>query len=323
MNKGIGHTIAIVIPYYGTWPAWMPFFLQSCGAHPQVEWLLFSDPPFRMPMPPNVHLMPMSLPEWERLASGKLGFPVHIRDPYKLCDFKPAFGLIFEDYLRTFDFWGYGDLDLIYGDLTGYFRGELLEQYDLFAGHAGFVPGHLAVMRNTPALRQLFMQAFGYRKIFSTPYYCGFDEILFRFRIPGPPVLQKGFNRIRIGRDLLLSRVREFLKEQGMKSLSVGRRGEEIFRPRDFSEVVRQKEQEGSLRVLRRQADLSDLVLRKKRIGEWRMKWENGVLTEECSGEEYVYFHFQLLKNSRRFRIPPFRPEAEKFYLSQEGFSYE
>jgi len=34
------------------------------------------------------------------MASRKLGFKVTINNPYKLCDFKPAYGLFFEEYTQ-------------------------------------------------------------------------------------------------------------------------------------------------------------------------------------------------------------------------------
>ena len=39
-----------------------------------------------------------------------------IEDAYKLTDFKPAYGEIFQDYIIQYDFWGFTDIDLIYGD---------------------------------------------------------------------------------------------------------------------------------------------------------------------------------------------------------------
>ena len=37
---------------------------------------------------------------------------------YKLCGCKPFYGVIHKEELRGYDYWGFGDIDLIYGDLS-------------------------------------------------------------------------------------------------------------------------------------------------------------------------------------------------------------
>ena len=37
--------------------------------------------------------------------------------PYKLCEFKPMFGVLFADVVEGFDFWGHIDNDAILGDV--------------------------------------------------------------------------------------------------------------------------------------------------------------------------------------------------------------
>ena len=40
------------------------------------------------------------------------------------------FGHIFSDYLVGYDFWGYGDIDLIYGNISKFITRDMLEQFD-------------------------------------------------------------------------------------------------------------------------------------------------------------------------------------------------
>ena len=35
--------LAILIPYFGAWPAWIDFFVESCRRNSSVDWFLFSD----------------------------------------------------------------------------------------------------------------------------------------------------------------------------------------------------------------------------------------------------------------------------------------
>lgn len=52
------------------------------------------------------------------LIKSKFYFDVAIEHRYKLCDFRPAFGHIFKEYIDGYDFGGYADSgDTLYGDL--------------------------------------------------------------------------------------------------------------------------------------------------------------------------------------------------------------
>ena len=74
----------------------------------------------------------------------KLGFPVALNSPYKLCDFKPSDGEVFEDYLNDYDYWGHCDVDLIWGDIRKFVTDELLEKYVRI-----FSRGHCSIYRNS------------------------------------------------------------------------------------------------------------------------------------------------------------------------------
>ena len=72
------------------------------------------------------------------MAEKKLGFHVSLDQSYKLCDFKPAYGFLFEEYLQGYQFWGHCDIDTIMGNLSKLLTDELLNQYDKL-----FCMGHM------------------------------------------------------------------------------------------------------------------------------------------------------------------------------------
>ncbi len=57
-------------------------------------------------------------------------FPVSIPRPYKLVDFRPAFGELFSEYLLQYDFWGHCDLDVIFGDIRAFVTNDITLNYD-------------------------------------------------------------------------------------------------------------------------------------------------------------------------------------------------
>lgn len=148
--------ILLLMPYFGKWPFWMPLFLKSCEYNPDIDWLLIGDCGEPEGLPPNVKYKACTFSEYCEYASSRLGLEFRPDHPYKICDLRPAFGLIHQDETEGYEFWGFGDLDLVYGDLRAYFSEEKLNRFDFFSNHARRVSGHLCLIRNTEKLRTLF-----------------------------------------------------------------------------------------------------------------------------------------------------------------------
>lgn len=157
-------SIVFLIPYFGRWPFWMPFFLRSCSANPTISWVLYSDCGVPESLPDNVRYVHTSYAAYCELVSSRLGVDFQPQRTYKLCDLKPALGLVHEEDIGGFDFWGFSDLDVIYGQLRDYFTFEKLARYDFFSTHERRVSGHLCLMRNTEKMRNAFWKIPNYRE---------------------------------------------------------------------------------------------------------------------------------------------------------------
>lgn len=168
--------IRLLIPYFGRWPFWIPFFLQTCRWNPDIEWLFFTDCGEPDDLPDNVKIQPMSFAGYCQLVSKGLGISFNPASPYKLCDIKPALGYLHSEHLEGFDFWGFSDIDLIYGDLRQYFSKERLSRYDLISTHARRISGHLCMLRNNKRMREAFMNVPGWQARFEDPAHLAFDE---------------------------------------------------------------------------------------------------------------------------------------------------
>jgi hypothetical protein len=144
----------MLMPYFGSWPEWMPCFLESCRWNPAVRWLFLSDSPAPPSPPPNVAFESMSFEALLSLVERKLGFAVAFRQSYRLCDLRLAFGTIFEDYIDDVAYFGWGDLDVIYGNLRRFFTASVLD-HDVITFGAQHLSGHFTLVRNSPATRAL------------------------------------------------------------------------------------------------------------------------------------------------------------------------
>lgn len=103
----------IIACYYGKLPDWLELWLLSCKYNPCFDFMLVTDQKVSNTFPANVRLLQLSMEELRRRFSRILGFSAALSDEYKLCDYKPLYGLAFQKELTGFDFWGHCDLDVI------------------------------------------------------------------------------------------------------------------------------------------------------------------------------------------------------------------
>lgn len=73
--------------------------------------------------------------------------------PYKLCDYKPAYGYVFAEYLKEYPYWGECDTDLIFGDIDQFLFPKMQEGYDKIG-----IFGHCTLYRNTEEVNTLFLK---------------------------------------------------------------------------------------------------------------------------------------------------------------------
>ena len=174
--------IVFIIPYIGRYPWYFPYFLHSCRYNPTVDFLIFTDNETpELDVPVNVSIIPFTLEQFRIQATRALGFEVAIEHGYKLCDFKPAYGCIFAGYIREYDFWGYCDVDVIFGNIRLYMTDELLNAYDVISARHDYLTGCFALYRNQPYFRELFKQSKDCRNVYTNPRYVSFDETSFAF----------------------------------------------------------------------------------------------------------------------------------------------
>lgn len=184
-------SIVIIIDYFGAWPEWFPVFLASCRWNPTIHWHMHTDCPIPADHPPNVEFFPMSFDEYTRHVGAILHLSLDGIDPYKICEIRTACGLVFEDEIRGFDYFGYGDLDVVYGDIRRFYGDDVLS-HDVISTHEWCTSGHLLLMKNTPALRRAFERVRCWRDFFASKMRYRFDEDIFRWVFRRPDQLGIG-----------------------------------------------------------------------------------------------------------------------------------
>ena len=209
-------SIAFLICWTGNYPWYFPYFLHSCRYNPDIDFLIFTDNQSEdLDLPVNVKIIPYSLEQFKINASKALEFEVAVESGYKLCDFKPAYGYIFYDYIKDYDFWGYCDMDLIFGNIRAFMTDELLNEYDVISARHDYLTGCFALYRNNPYTRELFKKSKDYRKVFTDHRNFFFDETNFAFE-----AFEKGlhYSQIHTEVESMTHVVRQLQEEKKLKA---------------------------------------------------------------------------------------------------------
>jgi hypothetical protein len=198
-------SIAIIIPYFGEWPPWINFFVESCRHNHDIDWILFNScsPPTNLSR--NVRHVQIDFEDYKSLVSAALGIRFQPADPYKLCDLKPALAFVHRDLVAGYDFVGFGDLDIIYGDIRSFYNDEILAKSDLLSSHCDRISGHLCLMRNNDLMVTAFRRVPGWIGLLERPDHVEFDEGFFHNTVVG--------KRKRFRRAAPLLGVRSFFRE--------------------------------------------------------------------------------------------------------------
>ena len=158
----------------------------SCSCNPTIDWLIFTDDHTNYIYPPNVKVTYMTFEQMKEKAQKKFDFPISLERPYKLCDYKPAYGEIFEKELKGYDFWGDCDVDLVWGNIRKFYTDQLLEKYEKI----GF-NGHSMLFKNTREVcaryRICLSGKLNYKEVYTTDKGYAFDE-------PGMDDIYEGLN---------------------------------------------------------------------------------------------------------------------------------
>lgn len=164
--------IVIIFPYFGTLPPQYKMWRASALLNPSVDFMFFTDADVQPA--DNIIVHRMSFCGFKKLVQKAFDFQVVLNRPYKLCEYKQAYGYILKDYIKEYDFWGFGDLDLVYGDIRAFITDDVLRHKFLLGW------GHLTLLRNDEDAVTYFMKQIpgfqSYKEAFTTSEITFFDE---------------------------------------------------------------------------------------------------------------------------------------------------
>lgn len=123
----------------------------------------------------NIRVVYIDWLDFVKKLQSKFEFEISLKSPYKLCDYKPAYGYIFQEYLSEYEYWGHCDCDLIWGNL-GVLNVLIQQGYERIGEY-----GHLILYKNTTEVNVWFKtlkaaKVPSYQTVFSSDTNFSFDE---------------------------------------------------------------------------------------------------------------------------------------------------
>ena len=174
--------IRLIIPYFGKLPKFFPYFLLTAKRNQKIDFLIYTDQnvdQFEILNADNIAFKTLSFDDLRKKVQSKFDFEISLKTPYKLCDYKVAYGFIFEEELKEYEYWGFCDTDVLLGDIY-----QFLEEYNFFTNdYARYgLLGHLQIFKNSREVNRIFMSGQGsdyrldYHNVYTSEQNFIFDE---------------------------------------------------------------------------------------------------------------------------------------------------
>ena len=164
--------IGILIPYFGKFPEWSELYFETLKRNKTIDFIFFTDCETEKYEAENIIFHKISFEDYIKSVNQKLDFTFSPVNAYKLCDLRPLFGDLHRDIFEPYDFYGWTDMDILFGDIRSFYTAEILEKYDVLSAHKVRISGHLALFRNTEKNRLMYKKIYRWREVSARKRIC-------------------------------------------------------------------------------------------------------------------------------------------------------
>ena len=150
-------SIVVLFPHFGTLPPQYKMWRESALRNSDIDFVFLTD--CEVENASNIIVYKMTFNDFKQKLAKAFNFPILLDRPYKICDYRPTFAYALSDYVKGYDFWGWGDLDVVYGDIRAFVTDNVLSRYKMISGY-----GHFTLYHNDEDTNTYFMKSIeGYR----------------------------------------------------------------------------------------------------------------------------------------------------------------
>ncbi|SFH62511.1 hypothetical protein SAMN05216405_4614 [Lachnospiraceae bacterium NLAE-zl-G231] len=166
--------VCFVICWFGKLPDYLSIWLKTCKFNKRFYFLLITDERINITLPNNVRYIVFTKEKFLMRIGERIIKNPSLDEPYRVCDFRPMYGIIFKEELVGYDFWGYCDIDLIFGDISTF-----ISKRDFNEKDAIFNGGHFTLLKNNEQMNNLYKckgSLFRYKTVAKRDAIYAFDE---------------------------------------------------------------------------------------------------------------------------------------------------
>jgi len=175
-------SIALIVSNFGSFSPFFPFWLKSAEANTNLCFFFLTDnlqAIKKYDHCKNIHFIYFREVDFSKRVKDALGLDLFLKNPKKICDFRVAYGVLFSDLLKSFDFWGFCDTDVIFGNTSCFLTPDKLRYYDRIYRY-----GHFSLIKNTEENNHFYKKLHtdegdDFVKVFSSDRIYCYEERIF------------------------------------------------------------------------------------------------------------------------------------------------
>lgn len=134
-RQKITKKVSLILPYYGVFPKYFDVWVSGAEKNTWIDFYIITDNKDAIKYcRGNVHVVDMPFAEIKRRIEKVSNKQICLKQPYKLCDYKPTYRAIFNDLIQDSEFWGYIDPDVVIGDLSLIINDDTMSRFDMIGG---------------------------------------------------------------------------------------------------------------------------------------------------------------------------------------------
>lgn len=146
------NSICLILPYFGQFNNYFNLWLLSCKYNTNIDWHIYTDDQSPISFPENVKVHYCTFEDIRKRIINIFGNDIIFNKPYDLCKFKVAYHKIFPEIVLQYNYWGFCDCDLIWGDIYSAIKKAINKKYDKISWR-----GHFTLFKNTTDINDLFL----------------------------------------------------------------------------------------------------------------------------------------------------------------------
>lgn len=161
-----------IILQFGEPHEWTQSFIDHVSHLERYGWYFKIITPNDFKSTYNVEIVKMTIEEFNILCEKKLGINPELFitekgiPSFHVTDLMTGFGVIFEDYIKGFDFWGLIGIDCVVGRLDHFVPDQILMDCDIFSDDINTFNGNFSLLRNEERISELFKLIPGWENAF-------------------------------------------------------------------------------------------------------------------------------------------------------------